>query len=209
MPRGKQSKHDRKRGRLEKMEGVERSVPHEERRGYAVQYHSRTENPYAEHEIHALMEEHGPGDLFKVDPRRLRTMHAGISERFSDGRKISDTVRQMKRGDPALKHLPPIKVAAVEIPRRPWERRDPLEPRNKREVALFTEDHRRVVAARQAGVMLEAQMKSEPSVTGNYTTKNMGMSVEVRKYPPNRGAHQGGNRSTFPSSGRVFKHDKT
>ena len=73
---------------------------------------------------------------------------------------------------------------------------------------LFTEDHRRVVAARQAGVTLKAQMKVDPSVTGNYTTRNMGMSVEVRKYPPDRGAHQGGNKSTFPSSGRVFKHDK-
>lgn len=209
MSRGKQSKHGRKQGRLDKFSGVERSIPQEEQRGFSTQFHSRTINPYSEQEINSLMENHGPGDLFDVDPSRLRTMHAGISENFSDGRKIADTTRQMKKGDPQfLKKLPPIKVAAVEIPRRPWERSDPLEPRNKREVALFTEDHRRVVAAREAGIPLKAQMKADPSVTGNYTTKNMGMSVEVRKYPPDRGAHQGGNKSTFPASGRVFKHDK-
>jgi hypothetical protein len=150
MPKGKQSKHDRRQGHLEKMQGIERSVPEEEQRGYTVQYHSRTENPYTKHEIHSLLEKHSPGDLFKVDPKRLRTMHAGISEQFSDGRKISDTVKQMERRDPALTHLPPIKIAAVKIPRKPWERQD----------------------------------------------------------PPDHGAHQGGNKSTFPSSGRVFKYDK-
>jgi hypothetical protein len=205
MPKGKQSKHDRKQGRLNKILGIERNIPEEEQRGFATQFHSKTQNPYTEHEVQKFMK-HVPGDIFSVEPKRLRTMHAGISDRFSDNRKISDTVEQMKKDPGSLKHLPPVKVAVVEIPRKSWDRKSPLEQRNKKELALFTEDHRRVVAAREAGITLQAQMKSNPSVTGNYTTKNMGMSVEVRKYPPEKGAHQGGNQSTFPSKGKIYKY---
>ena len=202
------TQHDRKQGRLDKVNGVERNVPEEEEKGYSVQFVSRTTDPYTEEEISRFMDQYGIGEKFLVDPRRLRTMHAGISERFSSGRKISDTVKEIQSAENLPKFinkLPIVHLAIVEIPVRPWDVGNGALPKGGKVVALFTEDHRRVVAARMAGVSLWAQFLSDPSVVGNYTTQDIGTSIEVRRYPLDKGAHQRVNKTTFPSSGSVYR----
>ncbi|MFK7749288.1 MAG: hypothetical protein AB8B65_12905 [Kordia sp.] len=206
--RGKRSKHNRKAGRLAKMQGVERSIPMEERRGFSVTFKSKTTNPYTSSEVRRIIQKVKPGGIFKINPARIRTMHAGISGKFSDDSEMMDLVEKLKENPSYIDKTPTIKVSAIELPRRKWERTNPLQKRNKRQLTLFTEDHRRVVAARTAGITsMKAQMKAEPSVTGNYTTKNRGMSVDVRKYnETTKGRHQGGNKTTLPSSAKVFKY---
>lgn len=206
--RGKKSKHDRKAGRLAKTQGLERSIPIEEERGFSLLLQSETSNPYTSSEITKILENVKPGDLFYIDPSRIRTMHAGISNRFSNDDEIIDLVEKLKEDPSYIDKTPPIKVSAIELPKRKWEKQDALEQSNTIELTLFTEDHRRVVAARMAGVKkMKAQMKADPSVTGNFTTKNRGLSVDVRKYhKTEEGKHQGGNKTTLPSSAKVYKY---
>jgi hypothetical protein len=198
----KESRHDRRMESTKKFEGSywDTKQPPEEApdRPYAVKFNSQTVNPYTQEEIQHMLDHHAPGDLFKVDPARVRTMHAGIADAFSDGLRIEDTARQLKDDPASARHLPPIKVAAVELP----------QGRGQTDTQLYTEDHRRVVAAREAGLgQLNAQIKAEPSVLGNYTTQNEGLSVEVRKYHnTGEGRHQGGNASTFPAHGSVYRY---
>lgn len=202
------AKHDRKDGRLAKEEGTERSIPIEEEKGYSLSFQSEIRNPYTTDEVLQILEKNKPGELFDIDPSRMRTMHAGISERFSNDSEINDLVKRLKEDPSYMKHTPPIMVSAVELPERKWERGDEMDPKNTRELTLFTEDHRRVVAARLAGITkMKAQLKAEPSVTGNFTTQNRGMSVDVRKYTTTEeGRHQGSNVSTLPSSAKVYRY---
>jgi hypothetical protein len=203
MAEGKRSHQDRKAGRDTKLSGQGR-IPPEEAQPYRVRFYSNTINPYTAAEIKEILGSNKPGDVFHVDPNRLRAMHAGISDAFSNGTKIDDTVAELRK--PGAKQLPTINVAAVEVPLRKWE--EPAEPGGgATELMLFTEDHRRVVAARLSGVkLIKATMKAEPSVVGNFTTKNKGLRVEVRSYRvADEGKHQGGNKSTFPSSGRLYR----
>lgn len=214
-----------------------------------------------------LLEGYVPGKLIDIDPKRVRTMHAGIADTFSDGKKIEETIEALKKDPASVKHLPAIKLAALNLPLRKWERieqaeMDPevyirgkrmsswlhkvtpmylsvlfqwlfllvltsfyiniaescipflvciidgkTEP-NRRVIVLFTQDHRRLVAAREAGVKtIQAQLMADPLVTGNYTTNDTGMTLEVRTYiKVDDGLHQGKNVSTFPSGGKVFKY---
>lgn len=209
--RGKKSKHDRKAGRLAKTQGIERSIPIEEERGFSVVSQSESTNPYTPSEITEILAKIKPGDLFDIDPSRIRTMHAGISNRFSNDDEIIDLVEKLKDDPSYIDKTPTIKVAAIELPKRKWERQDELEQRNTKELTLFTEDHRRVVAARMAGIKkMKAQMKADSSVTGNFTTKNRGLSVDVRKYHDTKeGRHQGGNKTTLPSSAKVHKYTES
>ncbi|MEB3283251.1 MAG: hypothetical protein VKK42_30455 [Lyngbya sp.] len=205
--KGKKSKHDRQRGRLAKDLGVERTIPLEEEKPYSLSFESKTINPYTPAEVEAILVKITPGQLFDVDPHRLRTMHAGISDKFSDSSTIADTVEALKTDPSAINHVPPIFVAAIEQRIFEPESSETVGHKGKK-LMLFTEDHRRVVAAREAGISrMKAQMKADPSVIGNYTTKNLGMSVEVRTYrKTGEGAHQRGNKSTFPGSGKVYKY---
>lgn len=209
--RGKKSKHNRKDGRLLKMQGLERSIPIEEERGFSIISQSETINPYTSNEVMEILEDVKPGDLFYIDPSRVRTMHAGISNRFSNDDEIIDLVEKLKKDPSYIDKTPPIKVAAIELPKRKWEQKDQIDQRNTKELTLFTEDHRRVVAARMAGIKkMRAQIKADPSVTGNFTTKNGGLSVDIRKYHKTEdGRHQGGNKTTLPSSARVYKYSES
>ncbi|NER93791.1 MAG: DUF4157 domain-containing protein [Symploca sp. SIO1B1] len=206
--KGKKSKHDRKAGRRDKFLAEERSIPQEEEKGYSISFESKTINPYTPAEIEEILANNSPGSLFEVNPHRIRTMHTGISDKYSDGSTIEDTVQQLRLDPTAIRHIPPIMVAALEIPQGFDLKSRELYPKRAKQLMLFTEDHRRVVAARLAGIeKMKAQLKDEPSVKGNYTTKNQGMSVEVRTYiNREEGAHQRGNKSTFPGSGKVYKY---
>lgn len=84
-------------------------------------------------------------------------MHAGIADTFGDGKKIDDTVAMLKQGPAFIKHLPAIKVAAVEVPVHGWSH-EGANSTGKRQTMLFTEDHRRVAAARAAGIHSKSSM---------------------------------------------------
>jgi hypothetical protein len=196
---------------LAKAQGIERSTPNEEERGFSVVSQSECTNPYQPSEIADILQKIEPGKLFDIDPSRIRTMHAGISNRFSNDVEIIDLVQELKDNPTNIKHIPPIMVSTIELPKRKWERQDELEQRNTKELTLFTEDHRRVVAARMAGIKeMKAQMKADPSIIGNFTTKNRGLSVDIRKYHDTKeGRHQGGNKTTLPSSAKVYKYKES
>ncbi len=204
MGRGKESRHDRKNLRAAKMDGVTR-IPPEQLKSYRVVNYSDTTNPYTETEIQAILAKHTPGQLFNVDPDRLRFMHAGVADQFSDGRVIADAVESLQDDPTYIRHLPPVMVAAVEMPVRKWES-GTAKDGGERELMLFTEDHRRVVAARAAGIpTMKAQLKATPTVNSNFTTRNLGMRLEVRHYHnKGAGAHQSGNTSTLPGSARIY-----
>ena len=207
---GKESKHDRRRGRQEKLEGVERSIPPEVEhhlKGYRVRYESASTDPYSSEEVEKFLTDHQPGDLFKIDPRRIRTMHAGISERFSDDTLIADTVETLTADRNAIRNVPAVTVRAIDLRVEPWEREEDTDLDGNRELCLFAEDHRRVVAARLSGIsQMDAQFVSARIARGKYTTGNRGMSVEVRSYADiKEGRHQGTNRPTLPSSARAYE----
>jgi hypothetical protein len=180
----------------------------EEAKGYSIILNSETIDPYTSEEIPHLvdLDEYKAGELIYVNPFKLRTMHTGISDTFSDGTSILDLVEELKRGTINIDQLPPIKVCVIYLKRRPWEREDLLESRNSLELTIFTEDHRRVVAARLANKKrMKAQIQVDPRVKGKYTTTNRGMSIELRHYVDiERGLHQRENKSTFPNGSMVF-----
>ncbi len=205
-----QAKHNRKQEFAAKHSGEywDNHAPPEELYPYSTIFMSHTVNPYSSNEVYGLLDAHTPGvDVFLVDPKRIRTMHAGIADTFANGSKIDDTVEQLRKDPQSAKHLPPINLAAVEVPVRKWETHGAA-ANSRRQVMLFTEDHRRLVAARKAGITaIPAQFKSTPVVTGNFTTKNNGESMEIRHYSDKeQGLHQTRNVSTFPSSGSVYRY---
>jgi len=208
--RGKESKHDRKARRLKKIQGEEISLPIEEEKGFSIAFHSKAKNPYSAEEVQKILDMYQAGMVFDINPQRILTMHAGISCKFSDDREITELVEMLVSDPSYIRKFPTINVCAIELPRRAWERTDMLEPRYSRELALFSEDHRRVVAARIAGItQMPALMRANPdTVTGKFTTKNRGMSVEVRRYlETEAGRHQRGNKTTLPSSSRIFRSE--
>ena len=207
MGKGKGSKHDRKSLRATKMDGVTR-IPPEQLKSYRVVNYSDTTNPYTATEIQAFLDKYKPGDLFDVDPNRLRFMHAGVADEFSDGRVIADVVGTLTDDPSYIKHMPSVMLAAVEIPIRKWEPGTEASG-GERELMLFTEDHRRVVTAREAGIpLMKAQMKADPTVVSNFTTKTLGMRLEVRHYHSREeGAHQSGNKPTLPGSAKIYRYD--
>jgi len=195
MPRERKDKHKAKHD-------GDRTPPPEQEHGYSVMYTSETPNPYSKRETRDMLSQHPPGETFMVDPSRLRRMHAGFSDQFSDGRRIEDTTRQMQQHDPALNQMPPAHLAAMKVPVRPYDGEAP----GKRSVtSVFTLDHRRVEAAQQAGEPVRAQFVSHPNIPGNYTTKTVGKKTEVRRYHNGGGAHQRGNKSTLPEGAQVYK----
>lgn len=206
MGKGKNSKHNRKDLRASKMDGVTR-IPPEQMKSYRVVAYSDTANPYTAAEIRAFLLKYKPGDLFDVDPGRLRFMHAGVADEFSNGSDIADLVETLRNDPTYIKHTPSVMLAAVEMPIRGWESGTEAEA-GERELMLFTEDHRRVVAARVAGVpLMKAQMKASPTVLSNFTTKNIGMRLEVRHYHnKDDGAHQSGNKPTLPGSAKIYRY---
>jgi hypothetical protein len=206
MGKGKDSKHGRKNLRADKMDGVTR-IPPEQMKSYRVVNYSDTTNPYTAAEIQALLDQHKPGDLFDVDPNRLRFMHAGVADEFSDGKVVADVIQKLSDDPTYIRHMPPVMLAAVELPIRKWEVGTEASG-GERELMLFTEDHRRVVAAREAGIpLMKAQMKADPTVVSNFTTKTLGMRLEVRHYQNREdGAHQGGNKPTIPGSAKIYRY---
>ena len=97
--RGKKFKHNRKADRLAKTQGLERSIPIEEEREFSVVSQSETSNPYTSSEITEILGK-VTLDPFDIDPSRIRTMHAGISNRFSNDDEIIDLVEKLKK-DPS------------------------------------------------------------------------------------------------------------
>jgi hypothetical protein len=200
---------------------MERSIPPEEV-GHMITFVSHTEDPYTSEEVEELLARHRPATTFDVDPRRLRTMHAGISERFSDGRLIADTAAWLEEDRARISRLPAVTVRVVEMRIERWERdRDaalepgdqqpagapePPQQQTKRDLRLFAEDHRRVVAARLAGIQkMKAQFVTDPIARSKFTTTDNGMSVEVRRYEDiQAGRHQRTNRSTLPGSAHTL-----
>lgn len=194
--------HDRKRSHMSKREGARRQPPEQEQ-GYAVTHTTYATNPYDKRETREILSGVAPGQTVMLDPNRIRTMHQGFSNTFSDGRTIADTAAQMQEEHRYPAAAPPVHVAAMQVPVQPWQGEAP----NKRTVtSVFSEDHRRLEAARQSGVPVPAQFLSNPTIYGNYTTTTVGKEAEVRQYQNQaEGAHQRRNKSTLPEGARVYK----
>ncbi|MGW0085402.1 eCIS core domain-containing protein [Streptomyces sp. NPDC003393] len=219
---------DRRNEHWRKMNDPYRGRPEDEEKPYVIRQISAVNKPYNTDAITRLQEQHAPGSApFVVDPQRIRTMHAGIADRFADGRSMDSTTEWLKEDPKRARHLPPIGLVATDMRRHKWDSdsehssressparlpatgtKDPgLGVKPERRKRLFSSDHRRVIAARNAGITeIPAQFMTEPTVGSKFTTQNNGRSVEVRSYfNREEGAHQGGNRSTFPSSAYVYK----
>jgi hypothetical protein len=200
----KQSKHDRRRLRDAKLAGETR-MPPEEEHGFSISEISQAHDPYSHEESLSFLQGNAPGGTpFDVDPRRLRTMHAGVSERFSDDRRISDTADQLRRDPRSAKDLPPITLRAIHTPIPKWHRgQEGTHPKTM----LFSEDHRRVMAARNAGLSsMKAQFVSEGTKRGKFTTRDLGRSAEVRRYvEQGKGRHQREPKVTLPAGAKPYE----
>lgn len=135
-----------------------------------------------------------------VDPHRLRTMHHGIDERFSSGKKISETADLLRSGALKTEKVPPTALFFMRERELPWTREDPLAPRNMTRTNVYSADHRRVLAHRLADKPIRYRMGNEEeagTIRGKYTTRTQGLKMEVRSYHDQQeGAHQRSNVST-------------
>ena len=139
-------------------------------------------------------------------------MHAGISKEFADGSDINETALELGKNPQLSLHIPPIKLVVVDLPLFTDERqdmankgyafRDHSRTKRKHQALLFTQDHRRLVAFRIAGIQINAQFVAQPNVYGNFTTGDLGMTLELRERVVG-----GGNNCTFPSGAKYYYHD--
>lgn len=136
----------------------------EEGAGYKLPRQSLTKDPMGAEEFEKLPEQG------RMDPNRIRTKQDSIRRQITgpDGESkepIEDLIEGLKSGKVKPETLPPIRV---------------FEEDGK----IYTLDHRRLVAAREAGVEVGYQKVSidkEDTLIGDKdTTKDDGMSIEIR-----------------------------
>ncbi|MCB1154472.1 hypothetical protein KDL45_12535, partial [bacterium] len=128
---------------------------------------SVTVNPYTVDEFRALPQS---GTL---DPKRIRTMQNSVNDEFRDGRRLVDTIKELKSGETKTIHIDPIRIGEIDG-------------------QVFTLDHRRVVAHRLAGIPIKyrkvtpaeikrAQKGWKNRKKGKMTTNDNGMSIRIIK----------------------------
>ena len=121
---------------------------------------SKTENPMEKREYDSLPENG------KVDPKRIRTTQDTISRRFRDGKSLEETRDDFAAGK--ADDIPPIRIY-------------------ERDGKVWTLDHRRLIAAREAGKDLHYRKATAAEVEDNRwktRTKNHGMNIRIRANDP-------------------------
>lgn len=121
---------------------------------------SKAENPITAKEFAQLP------DSGSIDPKRIRTMQDNVGSRFRDGRSLEDTIDGLRRGTIKPEDIPPIRVGEING-------------------EIFTLDHRRLVAFREAGIPINYIKASDDELTREASKKmktiNNGLDVEIRK----------------------------
>ena len=117
---------------------------------------SKTENPMEKREYDSLPENG------KVDPKRIRTTQDTISRRFRDGKSLEETRDDFAAGK--ADDIPPIRIY-------------------ERDGKISTLDHRRLIAAREAGTDIRYRKATPSEVSEDFPTKNTtlddGRSVQI------------------------------
>lgn len=88
---------------------------------------SKAENPISAKEFAQLP------DSGSIDPKRLRTMQDSVGTKFRDGHSLEETIDGLRKGTIKPEDIPPVRIGEFNG-------------------EIYTLDHRRVVAFREAGI---------------------------------------------------------
>ncbi len=121
---------------------------------------SRTENPISAKEFAQLP------DTGTIDPKRVRTMQMGVSGRFGDRHSLEETIEGLRKGNVKPEHIPPIRVGEFEG-------------------EIYTMDHRRLIAFREAGMPIRyekvAPETMKKAAKNKMDTRDSGITLKIRK----------------------------
>ena len=123
---------------------------------------SKTENPMEKREYDSLPENG------KINPKRIRTMQDTISRRFRDGKSLEETRDDFAAGK--ADDIPPIRIY-------------------ERDGKVWTLDHRRLIAAREAGKDLQYRKATAAEIARDgwkNTSENDGHSLRIQPNAPKK-----------------------
>lgn len=138
------------------------SLGHRSKRHAALSDVSKAENPISAKEFAQLP------DSGSIDPKRLRTMQDSAGPTFRDKKTLEATIEGLRNGTIKPEDIPPVRVTEVNG-------------------EVYTLDHRRLIAFREAGVPIGYQKVNSEDVAreidDKMQTKDGGTTIIIRKWP--------------------------